>query len=85
MIAHGAIRVDTTQPGARVGAFAVDARQVRCTVRVDDTLGPAVGRAADHFRQAGALTTVPDNTGRVGVGSAWVRVARIIGDDRQYS
>ena len=51
VISHVALGVDPAQAGTRVLTLAVDAGLVRGAVGVDDTLRPAVGRGADHFRQ----------------------------------
>ena len=72
MVAHTALCIHPAQTGARVLTLAVDAGLILWTVRVDNTLRAAVRWRADHFWQARALTAVTDNTGWVGVGSAWV-------------
>ena len=77
MVPHPAVGIDTTQAGTRVLTLSTDAGLVRGTVRVNITFGPAVGRGADHFRQAGALASVPNGSGWVGVGSTGVWLARI--------
>ena len=77
MVSNSAVGIGTTQPGTRVLALLVDAGLVRRALGIDDALWPAVWRGANHLRQAGALTTFTNGSGRIAVGSAWVRVARI--------
>lgn len=57
-----ALGVRATRAGTRIGAFTVDARLLRWTVGIDDTLGPAVRWHADVARDALARW-------RVGVGA----------------
>ena len=71
--AHGIVAART---GARVSAALVDAGQIRRTVRVDDALGPAVGRVADHAGLAAALGVAAHHLA-LRVGSARRRHARI--------
>ena len=85
MVPDRTVRVDAAQAGTRILALAVDTGLVLRTVRVDDALGTAVGRRADHFWQTRALATVADNSWWVGVGPAGVGVARIIRYDWQDS
>ena len=82
MVPHLAPGVHPAQAGTRVLTLAVDAGLVRGAVGVDDTLRPAVGRGADHFRQAGALATVADGSWWVGVGSTRVGHARVFDHNR---
>ena len=77
MVPHPAVGIDATQAGTRVLTLSTDAGLVRGTVGVYDTLRPAVGRGADHFRQAGALASFPNSSGRVGVGSTRIRITGI--------
>ena len=71
--------VCAAQPWTGVQTLAVDARLVLGTVRVHDTLWPAVGGRSYHFRQTGAVAAVADLSGRVAVGTARVRLARVVG------
>jgi hypothetical protein len=77
MVPDAAVGIDSAQAGTGVLTLSPNARLVRGAVRVDHTLGPAVGRRANHVREAGALAAVPDHPGRVAVGPAGVRVAGI--------
>jgi hypothetical protein len=67
MVPDAAVGIDSAQAGTGVLTLAPDARLVRGAVRVDHTLGPAVGRRANHFREAGALAATGHIPWRVGV------------------
>ena len=53
-----AFGVGTARSGTRVDALHVDTGSAAEAVAVDDALGPAVGRHADHVGQAGALSAI---------------------------
>ena len=81
MVSHAAVSIYATQTRTWVLTLAVDAGLVRGAVRVDRALRPAVGRGADHFGQAGALATVADGSGWVGIRSTrvwltWIHIHR---------
>ena len=78
MVAHTAIGIDAAGAGAGILAPLVLTRPVRGTVVVDNTLRATVGRGALHARQAGAVTAVAHNPGRVGVRPTGVGVAGVI-------
>jgi hypothetical protein len=78
MVPHTAVCIDSTQAGARILAFPIDAGLVLGTVRVDGALWATVGRRANHVRQAGALAPLANDTRRIAVGSAGIGVARIL-------
>ncbi len=69
MIDHLAVGVGAAGAGTRVNTLLIDAGRVAGTVRVDDTLGPAVGRHAHIVGQAGAGRDVV-GVAALGVGTA---------------
>ena len=82
MISDITTSIDPTQTRTRVLALSVDAGLIGGTVRIDDALWPAVGRRANHLRQAGAAALTANVPRRVAVGSAgvgvtWVRNNRL--------
>ena len=82
MVADAAVGIDSTKTRTGVLALATDASLVRGAVRVDHTLGAAVGRRPYHFRQTGALASVTDHSWGVAVSSArigiaWVHINRL--------
>ena len=82
MVPHFTIGIDSAQSRAGILTLPPDARLVTWAISVDNALGPAVGRGADHFWQARALTAVANNTWWVGVGSTRVGVTWVLIDDR---
>lgn len=76
VVLDAALGVEAARAFARVAAALGDARLVRRTVRVDDALGPAVGRRAKVVGQARARRAVADGTA-LGVQAARRRIARV--------
>ena len=77
MVADAAVGIDSTETRTGVLALATDASLVRGAVRVDHTLGAAVGRGPYHFRQTRAATLAANISWRVGVWSTGVGVAGV--------
>ena len=78
MVAHATERVLAAQPGTGILAVAVAAGAVRRTIRIDDTLGAAIRRRADHIRQAIAAALAVDGLRGKGVGTAGVGITGIL-------
>ena len=74
MIPDPAVGIDATQAGTGILALAVDTRLVGWTIGIDDAFRSAVGRRSNHFRQAGAIASVPNSSGRIGVGSTGIGI-----------
>ena len=77
MVSDTAVGIDAAQSGTRVLALAVDARLVRGTVGINNTLWSTVWRRANHFRKTWTLAPFSYYSGRVAIWSAWVRITRI--------
>ncbi len=78
MVAHLALGIDAARPHAGVTALVVEAGQVLRTVLVDGALKFAtVPRVAKVGREALAHALAAHGQGRLGVGAARVRLARV--------
>ena len=77
MVPHITVGIDATQAGTRVLALPGDAGPVLGTVSIHIAFGSAVGRRSNHFRQAGALASVSNSSGRIGVGSTGIWNTRV--------
>jgi hypothetical protein len=82
MVVDAAIGIDAAEARTGVNTLLVAAGLVWGAVRVDHTFWPTVGWGADHSWAAGAVAAIPNNTGRVTVGAAWVGIAGIVGHYR---
>jgi hypothetical protein len=78
MVVDAAIGIDAAQARTGVNTLLVAAGLVWGAVRINHTFWPTVGRSADHSRAAGTVAAIPNNTGRIAVGAAWVGIAGIV-------
>ena len=81
MVSNSAVGIDAAEARTRVLALSVDAGLIGGTVRIDDALWPAVGRRANHLRQAGAAALTANVPRRVAVGPTRVGHTRVLHDD----